>query len=219
MAPGSRPSSTAPRRGYRPPSGRFPFRIGLRTGLLAGRLRVAATVTNTGDGAMPMGLGFHPYFPTPLGPSGEAERCQVWIDADEVWERGADGAIAVRGAADSAARAWALSTIPGRSTDEGWVRNLSFRRSPEDVGARYGVRAGLRDDANGLAVQLVASAGFGVVGLYTPPSPPVVALEPMTGLPDALNLAAAGHRQCGLIVLHPGEVWRGWIELSAHTVL
>src|SRR5262245_26048119 len=62
----------------------WPFGLALTISLRGGVLRVATEVQNDGAEPMPFGLGFHPYFPTPFGP-GEAERCEVWIEADEKW--------------------------------------------------------------------------------------------------------------------------------------
>jgi aldose 1-epimerase len=196
----------------------FPCALSLRVTLRAGRLRVEPEVLNTGDGPMPMGVGFHPYFPTPLGQLGSPDACQVWVDATEIWERRSETPVVSQLAPDEwLRRPRALGRVPTRPTAQGDSRNVLFRRAGARAGSdRHGVRAGVRDPANGLAVTLEASPEFGAMVLYTPPTPPVVSLEPYSCVPDALNLAAALPGQTGLVVLAPGERWRGWIEIRAH---
>jgi aldose 1-epimerase len=197
----------------------WPFALGLTISLRGGVLRVATEVQNEGTEPMPFGLGFHPYFPTPFGP-GAADGCEVWIEADERW--GQQGGLPTGEVTPLAPEAWPrraapLAEVPPDSRmAEGPVRNVLVRRDvagPSD--APGGVRAGLRDRQNRVAMTLTASAGFGRMVLFTPASPPVISLEPQSCVPNAHRLAGESDRPTGLVVLEPGGRWRGWWDVRA----
>ncbi|HEV8635264.1 MAG TPA: aldose 1-epimerase [Chloroflexota bacterium] len=200
----------------------WPFELALTISLRGGVLRVATEAQNVGAEPMPFGLGFHPYFPIPLG-SGDAGRCEVWIEASERWghEGGLPtGEVTPIGPEEWPRRATPLAQVPPDSQmAEGPVRNVLVRRDvsgPSD--APGGVRAGLRDPQNGVAVTLTASAGFGRIVLFTPASPPVISLEPQTCVPNAHRLAGETDRPTGLVVLDPGGRWRGWWDVRAEAI-
>jgi len=183
----------------------FPCRLTLTIALRDGALRVASEVTNTGDGPMPMGLGFHPYFP--VSPDHE-----VWVEADERWEQAGQGLPTGRvdqlGPNDELRQPRALRDVPPQiKMPEGDVRNLLFRKR----GA--GISAGVRDPRNGTQITLTASEGFGALVFFTPVSAPVVSLEPHTCVPNGFNVADGG-----TITLAAGQVWRGWWELRASAI-
>lgn len=197
----------------------FPFAFALTVSLHGGVLRVEAQATNTGEAPMPMGLGFHPYFPTPLGPAGTAEECAVWVEADEQWEQAGPGLPTGRidrlRPNDGLRQPRRLADIPASvASPQGNVRNLLFRRAAVDESdAPGGIPAGVVDRANGVEATLEASAGFGAMVFFTPAAPPVVSLEPHTCVPNAFNLAS--DLPGGMIVLEPGQDWRGWFMLRA----
>jgi hypothetical protein len=83
---------------------------------------------------------------------------------------------------------------------EGSVRNLLF------VKKAGGISAGVR--GVGYRTTLTASVGFGGLVFFTPVSPPVVSLEPHTVVPNGFNMGQ-------MVVLKPGETWRGWYQLEA----
>lgn len=184
----------------------FPFALTLTATLAGGRLRIATEVANTGDGPMPMGLGFHPYFPA--GPEAE-----VFVEADELWEQAGQGLptgkIDRLGPTDGLRQPRALRDVPPTiAMPEGQVRNLLFRR------ARGGIRAGVRYPSARYQIALDGGDGFGAMVFFTPVAPPVVSLEPHTCVPNAFNLQARG-LPAGTIVLEPGARWTGWWELHA----
>ena len=197
----------------------WPFALALTVSLRGGVLRVAAEAENVGAEPMPFGLGFHPYFPTPFGP-GDAGRCEVWIEANERW--GQEGGLPTGDVTPIGSDEWPrrpapLSEIaPDSQMPEGPVRNVLLRREvsgPSD--APGGVRAGVRDPQNGVALTLTASAGFGRMVMFTPARPPVISLEPQTCVPNAHRLAGETDRPTGLVVLEPGGRWRGWWDVRA----
>jgi aldose 1-epimerase len=200
----------------------WPFGLALTISLRGGVLRVSTEVTNDGAEPMPFGLGFHPYFPTPFGP-GEAERCEVWIEADEKWAQEGGlptGEVTALGPEGWPRRPAPLGEVPPDSRmAEGPVRNVLVRRDvsgPSD--APGGVRAGVRDPKNGVAMTLTASVGFGRMVMFTPASPPVISLEPQSCVPNAHRLADESDRPTGLVVLEPGERWRGWWDVRAEAL-
>ena len=194
------------RAGIPPAEWPYPCQLTLTVSLREGVLRADCDVVNTGDEPMPMGLGFHHYFPA-------TPDHEVWIDADERWEQAPEGMptgrIAPLAAGDGPRRPRALhDTPPEFATPRGDVRNLLFRRSAGGIGA------GVRDSRLGYEVRLTGSPQFGALVLFTPPGTPSVSLEPHTCVPNALNLAARG-LPTGLVVLEPGQVWHGWWEVRA----
>jgi len=197
----------------------WPFELALTISLRGGVLRVATEAQNLAAEPMPFGLGFHPYFPTPFGP-GDAERCEIWIEANERW--GQEGGLPTGEVTPIGPDAWPRRAAPlgqirpDSQMTEGPVRNVLLRRDvsgPSD--APGGVRAGVRDPQNGVALTLTASAGFGRMVMFTPASPPVISLEPQTCVPNAHRLADESDRPTGLVVLEPGGRWRGWWDVRA----
>ena len=187
----------------------YPCQLTLMVSLRAGVLRADCEVVNTGDEPMPMGLGFHHYFPA-------TPEHEVWVEADERWEQAPEGMPTGRiepiAAGEGLHRPRTLRDIPpGFTTPRGDVRNLLFRRS---AGA---ISAGVRDPRLGYEVRLTGSPEFGALVLFTPPGTPSVALEPHTCVPNALNLTARG-LPTGLVVLEPGQTWQGWWEVRAAAI-
>ncbi len=194
----------------------FPFRLSLRIALRGGRLRSDVTVANTGGAAMPFGLGFHPYIPTPLGPRGEADACEVGIDATERWRDFIEPPAAVTPvAADEwPRRPLPLADIaPIRRTAAGVVRNATFFRRGLDK--QRGATGRLIDRANGVEAVVTCSPEFPAMVFYTPPGIATASLEPHTCIPNAFNLTGAGRPDPGLIALAPGAAWSGWYALHA----
>jgi aldose 1-epimerase len=176
----------------------FAFTLTLTTTLKDGVVRIATEVVNTGDGPMPIGLGFHPYFPA--GPDEE-----VFVEADELWEQGGQGLptgkIDKLGPSDGLRQPRPLRDVPPTiSMPEGQVRNLLFRRHGN------GIRAGVRYPSARYQVTLECGPGFGAMVFFTPVTPPVVSLEPHTCVPNAFNVQGRG-LDAGMIVLPRGGRW------------
>ncbi len=194
----------------------FPFRLSLRVTLRGGRLRSDVTIVNTGDAAMPFGLGFHPYLPTPLGPHGEADACEAQIDATERWWDFLEPPATVTSVAEDEwpRRPLPLADIaPIRRSEAGVSRNATFlRRSP---GGERGATGRLIDRANGVEAVVTCSPEFPAMVFYTPPGIATASLEPHTCIPNAFNLTGPDRPDPGLTVLAPGATWRGWYALHA----
>ena len=182
----------------------WPFDLTLTVRLKEGVLRVATEAHNTGTEAMPFGLGFHPYFHVD-------DATLVQIDATEEWAQDAGlptGQVRQLASTDWPRKPLPIGEIePDSQMAEGPVRNRLLRK----VGGRSGVRATLTYPDR--RVTLSANAGFRRMVFFTPAAPPLVSLEPQTCVPNAHRLAGEGNEETGLVVLEPGERWRGWWEL------
>jgi aldose 1-epimerase len=64
-----------------------------------------------------------------------------------------------------------------------------------------------------LRLSLEASPEFGNLVIYVPPGRDFFAVEPVTNINDALNLAAAGVKDTGLVVLAPGATLAGSVRV------
>ncbi len=146
-------------------------------------LCITLQITNTHDLPMPYGLGQHPYFVRPPGTRIQAQVREVWLtDADTLPDR-----------CVPLPPQWDL---PAGCTLDGVAVDNCF--TGFDGSARV-----LWPD--GSALRLTASAGVEWLVVYSPPQFDFVCLEPVTQVPDAFNLAAAGRGEVGLRVLAPGQ--------------
>src|SRR5262249_25438773 len=147
----------------------WPFVMRLTTSLNGAAVRVEIEATNRADSAMPMGLGFHPYFPA-------SPEHEVWVAAAERWAQRPPGLPT--GEKQPEADLWspgALRDIPATiQMAEGAVRNLLF------VKPSGGIAAGVVDRAAGYETRLTASPEFTALVFFTPTTPPLVSLEPHT---------------------------------------
>jgi aldose 1-epimerase len=162
---------------------------------------------------MPFGFGPHPYFRVPIG--GDTPRAELLVTVP-------------------AARRWNLPRVGALGADERltWTDvtepvagELDLRR-PRPLGeqrydggftslaARDGrIECSVADPGAGLELVMRATANFGTIVVYTPPGRPGICFEPWTCPPNAFNLAARGVEPSGLIILQPGEQWRGQMRL------
>lgn len=191
----------------------FPYKLTATYLLQEGGLRLDVEVENLGDGPMPFGFGPHPYFRIPLSPQGQRAECLVHVPAARRWNLGRIGELR-----PGARLTWQDVAEP--------VTPEQDRRTPQPLGdANYdGGTTGLtvrderiecyvRDPAASLDAVMQASGNFPTVVTYTPPGRPGICFEPWTCPPNAFNLAALGVDPSGVIVLNPGERWRGWMRL------
>src|SRR5207244_2940966 len=135
----------------------WPFLLRLTTTLRGAAVLVDVEATNRADSDMPMGLGFHPYFPA-------SSDHEVWVDADERWAQRGQGLPTGEVQPETELRSpRALRDIPPTiQMPEGSVRNLLF------VKRAGGIAAGVRDHAGGYETRLTASPGFGALVFFTP---------------------------------------------------
>jgi len=173
----------------------FPFRATQIFSLDGRNLRNEIALTNTGDAAMPAGLGMHPYFPRHGRAVLTADVAAVWL-TDETclptervpcpahWQLGAGAPVdALR--CDNQFEPW-----DGRARISWPDRRM--------------------------AMQVTASADLNRLVVYAPEGEDFFCVEPVSHVTDAFNLSADGMPQAesGMRVLAPGEIWRVWMELS-----
>ena len=154
--------------------------------LTSGALEVHLALKNLGTAAQPVGLGWHPYFP-------KRERSRLHAELKERWE------------ADPTKLPTRRVAQPGIDAD---VAHLDFDHCFEGwVGA---VR--IRDEK--LNLKLASSLDRLVV--YTPPHEAYFAVEPVSHVNNAINMAEPAHH--GLRTLAPGETTEAWMTLDVSKV-
>ena len=198
----------------------YAFSISLRIQLLGGRLRTEVNIRNEGDKPMPFGLGFHPYFPTPLGNIGSQERCEIEIPADERWTNLLEplAHVAPIGPADWPRRPLPIDDIEiNMKTDRGAIRNHWFSFH-DDGNSLPRLLGRIVDPDNHVEVSVLASSEFKAAIFYTPPGLSTASIEPHSGMPNAFNLTGAGRPDPGLGVVEPGSAWSAWYEIAASTL-
>lgn len=164
------------------------YRAEQRFELGGNRLRLELSVTNTGDTAMPAGLGFHPYFPLRAGEALKASVDGVWmIDPDvlpTVHHQGVWGPDWAHGAG-----------VEGRATlidhcYTGWTQRAEL-------------------SAPGLpATTITASPECRWLHVYAPPGEDFYCVEPCASRPDPF-----GAPDSGIVALAPGQSHAIWMEI------
>jgi aldose 1-epimerase len=160
-------------------------------------LTVTLELTNRSDGAMPAGLGLHPYFPRTAATRVVAQVSELWrVDAEvmplaRVRPEGAldlnRGVFADRVALDNVYTGW-----DGRAAIE-WPE----RRA---------------------RLEMTAQGPLGFLVLFTPAGEDFLCVEPVSHCTDALNMAAAGAADTGLRVLAPGETLQARVTFTPQAI-
>jgi aldose 1-epimerase len=160
-------------------------------------LRLETSVENVGDGTLPFGLGFHPYFRL------ASPEALVVAPARAFWELHDSLPTGNRLAIDAA-------------------RDLNKPRQAGDLHLDDALTElpGDRVKREGLVyrgqvgrVQLWTSPGFRELVVFTPPHRHAVCLEPYTCTTDAANLQARGV-DGGWQTLGPGQRWTGIFDMA-----
>ncbi len=180
---------------YRHPAGAWPwaYRASQCFTLTPSRLSVELTLSNESGGAMPAGLGWHPYFPRTARTTLTAEVGAMWRTDDEMLPT----TLGALPAAADLARGMAADAV---ALDNGFVewRRRAVIEWPE-------LRA---------RVIMTAEAPLDFLVIYTPAARPFMCVEPVSHVTDALNLAARGRKDTGTRVLAPGETLRAALTLT-----
>jgi aldose 1-epimerase len=198
----------------------FKFELSLLFALENAAFVTRAVVRNTGDSPMPFGLGLHPYFRVPLEAGTTATACSVQIPAKARWDL--QECLAVRpGFQPGQGRQLphplplgdAGDIVKGRPLVQG-AETLILRLA--DSRTRHGAECLISNPASDSQIVLRMSPEFSNVVLFTPPGKPIVALEPWTSLPNGFNLASAGMKDAGIVILPAGASWEAQIQISIH---
>ena len=150
-------------------------------------------MTNEGDAAMPVGLGWHPYFPRTRETTLTAHVTEIWLTDPEILPT-----ARVVPAPDRDPR-------PGLAVD---------RVALDNAFVGWDGHAVVTWPERGARLRLAASPPLGTLVVYTPPAQPFFCAEPVSHVTDAFNLAAGGQADTGMLILAPGESVRATFTLS-----
>lgn len=173
------------------PAGEWPwaYRAEQRFTLGDEGLRITLSATNTGTEPMPLGLGFHPYFPARDGERLRANVTGVWmIDGDCLPTRHVEG--------------------PWRSD---WAAGASTAVS-ELIDNCYTGWDGVAvlSAPGGASTTLTASPQCRWLHVYSPPGADFVCAEPVANRPDPFN-----GEDGGIQTLAPGETASVWMTAAS----
>lgn len=145
-------------------------------------------ITNVGNKAMPAGCGFHPYFNRRL--PGSTSVVELQLNVSGVYP--GDTPLPIGPA------------VPIQPDQDFNVQR------PLDVVldhcfAGWNRQAVIDWPGSGIKARVQADPGMEHVILYSPKGESFFALEPVTNANDGFNLLAQGDRNCGVVVLQPGE--------------
>lgn len=154
----------------------WPYRAEQQVALTPSQLSMSLSMTNVGDGPMPAGLGFHPYF---LADGATTLR----FDARSLWLSTTDMLPARQVPADALGDWSRPAPVHGNSL----IDNV------------YGGWTGIATVERGDGVRLTLSAtGADWLHVYRPPDSADFCLEPVSHMPDAINRG-------GMATLAPGD--------------
>lgn len=154
------------------------------------KLTIFLEVKNSGDRALPFGIGFHPFFP-------RTEKSTLHAKAKTWWTCDANSLPLDCESIPSEFDFTKSHSIPDKSIDnayEGWVGMASISW-PE----------------NGLAVDIIADPIFSRFMIYAPTeTKEFFCFEPMSHIPNGINHSDLG----GMTILDPGQSLSGSISLQ-----
>ena len=167
--------------------------------LEAGALRLRVEVGNRGQGSLPMGVGWHPYFALPSGDRSQARlrlaaQQRATVDNyDEVLPTGQLEAVA--------GGPYEFDVADGRALGDQYLDDCftGLRRGAD------GIIAEIRDPAANLGLRLTSpSPCVRAVQVYAPPGEAFVVVEPQTNLADPYG-AQWGGQDTGMALIVPGD--------------
>jgi aldose 1-epimerase len=172
----------------------WPYRARQRVSLAPDRLVVELTLTSESEAPMPAGLGWHPYLPRTPRTTVTATVRGLWLSDDEVMPT---TLVVPPPAALDPARGLRVDEVALDNCFAGWDR-----------------RAVVEWPERGARVVVTAESPLEFLMVYTPPGRDFFCLEPVSHAVDAVNLAAAGRTDVGLLVLDPGRSLRATVTLA-----
>jgi aldose 1-epimerase len=167
--------------------------------LADGGLQVSTTVKNLSAEAMPVVLGFHPYFNIPDVPRAEwiahiAARKHIETDARLV----ATGEYTANDLPEQV-------SLKNHTFDDGFTDLVRAK----DGHATFSVQAGAKK------IQVIYGPKYQVAVVYAPPGQNYICFEPMTAITNGVNLAHDG-KYSELETVAPGATWQEsfWVRFS-----
>lgn len=155
-----------------------------------GGLTVSMLVTNRSNAPMPCGMGFHPYFPRPADTRLRARVRNHWLVNGDRIPHGFERAL-------------------GRFPLDG-TKVLST--GLDDGFSGWNRRARL--DYADYSISLTATPGLDHLVVYSPESAPLVCVEPVSHVTNAVNLPSAARHSAGWREIAPGGSWLESMHLS-----
>jgi aldose 1-epimerase len=167
--------------------------------LANGVLEVTTAVTNLSAQAMPVVLGFHPYFRLPDVPRSEAA---AHIPAHKHVET--DAHLVATG-----------EFTPANLPDEVSLKDHTFDDGYTDLVRGSDGRATFSVAAGSKKIEVLYGPRYPVAVIYAPPNQPFICFEPMTAVTNGANLAREG-KYPDLQTVAPGATWREsfWVRAS-----
>jgi aldose 1-epimerase len=169
-------------------------------------LRLESRVKNVGDGPLPFGLGFHPYFRFPCGDE-SIDHFKLLAPARSIWTSVDNLPTGERQPVADAINWNTPRQIAGTPLDTLYTDLGAIAEHADGLL----LRAELGHAHNPGVLQVWTSRDFRDEVLFTPPHRQAVCIEPYTCATDAVNLAER-KIDAGWQVLPPGEVWTGVVE-------
>ena len=162
----------------------FDYRARQAFALREDGLEITLEVTNAGDGAMPAGIGLHPYFTRTGGVTLRASLDHVWLPDQR--------------------------KIPKRrvALPAAWDFARGLRLAPLDLDHCFGGwdgRAELHWPETDLTLVIEATPPLRHLVIYVPPGQDSFCIEPVSHVNDGFNLLERGVEGTGVRVLVPGE--------------
>lgn len=154
-------------------------------------LMLDLSLTNLSGEAMPAGMGWHPYFPS-AGAEIEADTAVVWETGPDMLPRPPRAPVAAE---------QLRSSVP--------VSRLALD-TPFTTGSRP---VTIRWPAQRRMLRMLPDDTLRFLIVYTPPGKDFFCAEPVSHVPDMVNLAAPAE-ETGLVALGPGETLKGTIRLE-----
>ncbi len=180
---------------------RLTFRLGQRS------LRLEAEVDNPGEGSLPFGLGYHPYFRVPLVPGSEDRQCQLEVCARQYWELVESLPTGRLVPVDAARDLTKPRPYPHLTLDD------LLRAEPGQEHAGLLLQGTIRQVPEGVSLRVSAAPSFREVVVFTPAHRQAFCIEPYTCINDAINEQARG-LDAGLQVLARGQRWTGIVSME-----
>jgi len=159
-------------------------------------LKLHMSVRNTDSIAWPAGIGLHPYVARDTAPGAET---LLQFDADTVWLNDADSLPDAR---EAVAHQWDFTAARPIGTAQ-----------IDECYAGWGGLAEITWPGPGLKLQIHTDPPLDHLQLYTPPGRDFLGLEPVSNMPDAINRMDV-ESDNGLVILQPGEMLQGTIQLT-----
>jgi len=176
----------------------FPHEYEMTYRLTGGALDVITVIRNRGAEAMPVAIGFHPYFHLSGVPR---EAISVRVPARSHVET--DARLLATGAfTPNTLPEWA--PLASHALDDGFTDLIR----DEEGRAAFVIGGG------GKSIQVAFGPRYTVAIVYAPPDQDFVCVEPMTAITNGINLATERKYE-GLQSVAPGGEWRESFRISA----